>query len=1296
MHTICRVECLAFSFTCLGRAKYTTFKISTNYFEAMLKFYLQDIPPPRANKDNRLVLEVVWAGACKQSPPRELFTGRQAGRVICLRASDSPTQLTQLTAILQRILPPLIKFVTPLGVGDVACFCETPRPRRPDLFIRSSCCELPACMTAMCKLACKLASTTSLSEAGWGGGGEDTTGQIPCRHTEIAFSETTPDLHAAHLLSHFLPPPPAYTRPAASLFPLSSHFFNQTFQKKKLDPMRVIEVSMEQRTNEGEGVTGDIRENPLTSGIVRQGIELGLLALRWQTLHAMRVGAMRRWKCVLLSPVSLPRLLTLDTQLHNPLNIYSTQMKKKKGKEIIKVITNGYLTIFIRRKDMELLSIYRYNFTGFTICSGTAGRRTTRCGASVATPTGGSAGQARIDRRTRACYSEEALLAHDTGIRSGTGMKGWGERGIPEKTRPPTASSGTIPTCENPVTRFALVGGERANRSASVAPKGIGNYALRSAHLTMNSLQSGVSGPVVCNIALDTTCRTALMQGTSSENVESSMKQGESGFYQVLQRRQINILIADNRVGHNADQHTDRRQQGRPQRRQINILIADNRVGHNANQHTDRRQQGRPQRRQINILIADNRANQHTDRRQQGRPQRRQINILIADNRVGHNADQHTDRRQQGRPQRRQINILIADNRVGHNANQHTDRRQQGRPQRRQINILIADNRVGHNRGEGNWLSCLPYVPHLPYKLMCPRTSNIHYIRKDIFISKNCVESRGVQHAQNKAVQSCVQDKLHMSQANCVWSLGIESPAPGRTRTLIAPLPLLQTELAPPRRHVTRAERDLGRDLDTKNCLGGWRHVAGSSPANAIVLTHVYSSVSPVRDTAPAFTPAQTEANEFRRTEHSHGCKRNAIAREQAPFVSVPSHPLPSGRRVVYPLNHRGTSVVDLSANHRRICEFAHVRGSRLVYTGDEQLRTEQERMQTCAREWFDPTPKDKKRGSDMGDINTARLAPHRSRLVFAESWRTTPLVGGFSRGSPDSPAPFTPALLHSHLTSPSYALNEPSKSLHFRKYEGRRIALFGQILVEKEELEQGHRTVGGNREWSIGTNCREVWRQLRVVETSRAAQVEVTVGGRSYARRQWRQLWVVETSRAAQVEVTVGGRSYARRQWRQLWVVETSRAAQVEVTVGGRSYARRQWRQLWVVETSRAAQVEVTVGGRSYARRQWRQLWVVETSRAAQVEVTHNIETSRAAQVEVTVGGRSYARRQWRQLWVVETSRAAQVEVTVGGRSYARRQWRQLWVVETSRAAQVEVTHNSRREELCKAAMATVVGSRD
>ncbi|KAJ8865767.1 hypothetical protein PR048_033289 [Dryococelus australis] len=45
-----------------------------------------------------------------------------------------------------------------------------------------------------------------------------------------------------------------------------------------------------------------------------------LPSLTTETLHDLRVGAMRRQACVLVSPVSLPRFLTLDAQLHNTLN----------------------------------------------------------------------------------------------------------------------------------------------------------------------------------------------------------------------------------------------------------------------------------------------------------------------------------------------------------------------------------------------------------------------------------------------------------------------------------------------------------------------------------------------------------------------------------------------------------------------------------------------------------------------------------------------------------------------------------------------------------------------------------------------------------------------------------------------------------------------------------------------------------------------------------------------------------------------------------------------------------------
>ncbi|KAJ8880957.1 hypothetical protein PR048_017430 [Dryococelus australis] len=42
---------------------------------------------------------------------------------------------------------------------------------------------------------------------------------------------------------------------------------------------------------------------------------------------------------------------------------------------------------------------------------------------------------------------------HDKCMQAIAAMRGWGKQEIPDKTHRPTALSGTIPTCENPVTR---------------------------------------------------------------------------------------------------------------------------------------------------------------------------------------------------------------------------------------------------------------------------------------------------------------------------------------------------------------------------------------------------------------------------------------------------------------------------------------------------------------------------------------------------------------------------------------------------------------------------------------------------------------------------------------------------------------------------------------------------------------------------------------------------------------------------------------------------------------------------
>ncbi|KAJ8871811.1 hypothetical protein PR048_028151 [Dryococelus australis] len=58
----------------------------------------------------------------------------------------------------------------------------------------------------------------------------------------------------------------------------------------------------------------------------------GSCSVTTKTLYALSVGAMRRWKRALVSPVSLPRFLTLDAQLHSTLNeheVFSACLLKK-------------------------------------------------------------------------------------------------------------------------------------------------------------------------------------------------------------------------------------------------------------------------------------------------------------------------------------------------------------------------------------------------------------------------------------------------------------------------------------------------------------------------------------------------------------------------------------------------------------------------------------------------------------------------------------------------------------------------------------------------------------------------------------------------------------------------------------------------------------------------------------------------------------------------------------------------------------------------------------------------------
>ncbi|KAJ8884566.1 hypothetical protein PR048_016423 [Dryococelus australis] len=80
--------------------------------------------------------------------------------------------------------------------------------------------------------------------------------------------------------------------------------------------------------------------------------------------------------------------------------------------------------------------------------------------------------------------------------------EGRGKREIPEKTRRPMASSGTIPTCENPVTRPVIEPGEHANHLTTAAPQHFLKVDFKSGQqITANSAtalrRSGLTGCIL-------------------------------------------------------------------------------------------------------------------------------------------------------------------------------------------------------------------------------------------------------------------------------------------------------------------------------------------------------------------------------------------------------------------------------------------------------------------------------------------------------------------------------------------------------------------------------------------------------------------------------------------------------------------------------------------------------------------------------------------------------------------------------------------------------------------------------
>ncbi|KAJ8867879.1 hypothetical protein PR048_031684 [Dryococelus australis] len=173
---------------------------------------------------------------------------------------------------------------------------------------------------------------------------------------------------------------------------------------------------MELRRNERAGETGDPRQNPPTNGIVRHESHVrksGDLTVRW---HSAKVGSrvcpcspdMFVWRMeakTLASGPDLPPNFPLSA-LGSPLVDDQPIMNAVKYREVSGV-ERTYRTTVSSNTDIN-----------------------------------------RIGVLAVVCKDDSLLLYHN-----GAELKGRGKREIPEKTRRPTASSGTIPTSEKPVTR---------------------------------------------------------------------------------------------------------------------------------------------------------------------------------------------------------------------------------------------------------------------------------------------------------------------------------------------------------------------------------------------------------------------------------------------------------------------------------------------------------------------------------------------------------------------------------------------------------------------------------------------------------------------------------------------------------------------------------------------------------------------------------------------------------------------------------------------------------------------------
>ncbi|KAJ8871704.1 hypothetical protein PR048_028031 [Dryococelus australis] len=162
-----------------------------------------------------------------------------------------------------------------------------------------------------------------------------------------------------------------------------------------------------------------------------------------ETLHALRIGAMWRYNCVLVSPVSLPCFLTLDAQ-NTPAYCSAAQSS-----------THSSLTCFLAGLSLAHCPGHHVPCTAAVGC-----RRENRFINDNHKHTQYSKIFIGLKKYSLACFCLVCSVCHLKKTRGSVTVievsmerrrnERAGKRDIPEKTRRPMASSGTIPTCEDP------------------------------------------------------------------------------------------------------------------------------------------------------------------------------------------------------------------------------------------------------------------------------------------------------------------------------------------------------------------------------------------------------------------------------------------------------------------------------------------------------------------------------------------------------------------------------------------------------------------------------------------------------------------------------------------------------------------------------------------------------------------------------------------------------------------------------------------------------------------------------